>query len=296
MLQSIYATKIGMTQAWTAGGKRLPVTKCHAEKMSVVSVREVSITDTSTLKKTQHKVKQVQLGLGTKKLAKMSKPLRSYLTTQGFSDGIASIKTSYLTDESTQLTPGATLALSDLLAVGDVVQVQGTSKGSGYTGVVKRYGFAGGPATHGQSDRERAPGSIGMRTTPGRVHKNKRMAGHAGVEAVTVLNLVIVHIDNDTGEIWLSGPVPGSIASHIKITKTGRSKKIDINHVASNLQQSTNMTKSEDSVDLQATDKIETADSADSEATSAEVPEASKEQSESTSENEKIVETEKQVA
>lgn len=235
MLQSVYATKIGMTQAWTATGKRLPVTRCQAAPMSVVSVREVLVKDKDSRSIEKKQTKQVQLGLGTKKIEKMAKPLRSYLTTQGFSHGVRQIKTSYLTDQSTELTPGTTLALSDILTIGDVVHVQGISKGHGYTGVVKRHGFAGGPKTHGQSDRHRAPGSIGQRTTPGRVHKNKRMAGHDGVTAITVLNLTVVHLDPATGEIWLSGPVPGSVTSQLRITKTGQSKQLDLNRAASNL-------------------------------------------------------------
>ncbi len=91
---------------------------------------------------------------------------------------------------------------------GDLVKVSGTSKGKGFQGVVKRHHFAGGPKTHGQSDRERAPGSIGSTTTPGRVYKGKRMAGRMGGERVTVRNLEIVEVKDDG--IVVKGLVPGA--------------------------------------------------------------------------------------
>lgn len=223
MLQSVYATKMGMTQAWTKAGKRLPVTKVKAASMAVVGVRDVNNR------------KQLQLGLGTRKLERMHKPLRAQLQAQGFSHGVQSMKSEYLSDDSAEVKAGDTLVLTDLLSVGDVVQVQGTTKGKGFAGVVKRHGFKGGPRTHGQSDRLRAPGSIGPGTTPGRVFKNQRMAGHMGVESVTVLNLIVVHLDAETSEIWLSGPVPGAISSQVKITKTGENKEVELNRAASNL-------------------------------------------------------------
>jgi len=222
MLQSVYATKMGMTQAWTKAGKRLPVTKVRAASVAVVAVRDINNR------------KQVQLGLGQRKLERMHKPQRAQFEALGFTTGAKSIKSQYLPEDS-EIKAGDTLALKDLLAVGDVVQVQGTSKGKGFAGVVKRYGFKGGPRSHGQSDRLRAPGSIGQGTTPGRVYKNKKMPGHMGADTITVQNLLVVHVDADSGEIWLSGPVPGAFSSQVKITKTGESKEIELNRVASHL-------------------------------------------------------------
>jgi large subunit ribosomal protein L3 len=94
-----------------------------------------------------------------------------------------------------------------LFKVGDLVKVSGTSKGKGFQGVVRRHGFAGGPKTHGQSDRWRAPGSMGQSTTPGRVYKGKRMAGRMGNDRVTVQNLKVVNID--ANGITVKGVVPG---------------------------------------------------------------------------------------
>lgn len=228
MLTSVFATKIGMTQAWTQSGKRLPVTKCKAQLHRVVAVRDEQVRDKSTLTPELISVKQVIIGYGNRPLKRLTKPLQGILTKQGFSDGVKKMMTVRVSPDAldTAITAGSTVSLSSELEVGDLVQVQGTSKGRGYAGVVKRHGFHGGPATHGQSDRERAPGSIGQRTTPGRVFKNHRMAGHFGVELKTVTGLVVLRVDDETGEIWLSGPVPGSISSLLKITKMGSKKDV----------------------------------------------------------------------
>jgi len=230
MLKSVFATKIGMTQAWTQSGKRLPITKCKAELHRVVELRDERVRDKTTLTPELITIKQATIGYGTRPLKRMTKPLQGNLTKQGFSDGVKKMVTVRFDEgaDTDSLKAGETIALSSELAVGDLVQVQGTSKGHGYAGVVKRHGFHGGPATHGQSDRERAPGSIGQRTTPGRVFKNHRMAGHYGVEAKTVTGLVVMRIDDATGEIWLSGPVPGSVSSMVKITKMGGKKDVKL--------------------------------------------------------------------
>lgn len=111
----------------------------------------------------------------------------------------------------------------DGLKPGDVVQVRGTSKGKGFAGVVKRHHFKGGPRTHGQSDRERAPGSIGQTTTPGRVYRGKRMAGRMGSDRVTIKNLLVLDIARDI--VTIKGLVPGARNNRLVITKTGEAKK-----------------------------------------------------------------------
>jgi large subunit ribosomal protein L3 len=99
--------------------------------------------------------------------------------------------------------------------IGDKVDISGTSKGKGFQGVVKRHHFAGGPRTHGQSDRERAPGSIGQTTTPGRVYKGKRMAGRMGSKRVTIKNLEVIKVDKNG--LIVKGLVPGAIDSLLEI-------------------------------------------------------------------------------
>lgn len=99
--------------------------------------------------------------------------------------------------------------IGEVLKEGDRVTITGISKGKGFAGAVKRHHFKGGPRTHGQSDRERAPGSIGSTTTPGRVMKGKRMAGKMGNQKVTIKNQKIVKIDAEKNTVYLQGAVPG---------------------------------------------------------------------------------------
>nr|AKQ05550.1 50S ribosomal protein L3, large subunit ribosomal protein L3 [uncultured Microgenomates bacterium Rifle_16ft_4_minimus_24053] len=119
---------------------------------------------------------------------------------------------------------GDVITLTDVFKKGDVITVTGTSKGKGFAGVVKRWRFAGGPKTHGQSDRQRAPGSIGQGTTPGRVYKGKHMAGRMGSDTVTIKNLIVVEVDKDGGKMAISGSIPGSIGGLLKIKKIASGK------------------------------------------------------------------------
>lgn len=120
---------------------------------------------------------------------------------------------------------GAKIKIEELFKPGDIVNVIGVSKGKGYAGVVKRHHFKGGPRTHGQSDRERAPGSIGQTTTPGRVYKGKRMAGRMGHERVTIAALEVVDVDAGGNIVLVKGLVPGPRNSIVTIEKTGVKKK-----------------------------------------------------------------------
>ncbi|HEX9817526.1 MAG TPA: 50S ribosomal protein L3 [Patescibacteria group bacterium] len=234
MLDAVFATKLGMTQAWSKSGKRLAVTKCKADDNLIVGRLETSVTDKSH--RTWNKNPQIilEVGFGTKKLNNMPKPLKSRLQQSGFSYGVKQIKGVRIKiNEESPTKTGDFVSVDQVLTVGDVVKVQGISKGRGFAGAVKRHGFHGGPATHGQSDRERAVGSIGAGTYPGRVWKGKKMPGHFGSETKTVLGLVVLYIDPETKEVWLSGPIPGSMNSIVKIEKTGgkRSLELDLSSV-----------------------------------------------------------------
>lgn len=113
---------------------------------------------------------------------------------------------------------------ASLFSVGDLVDVTGISKGKGFAGVMKRHGFRGGPATHGQSDRARAPGSIGATTTPGRVFKGLRMAGRMGNERVTVQNLKVVLVDPERNLLGVRGSIPGNRGDLVMVRKAVKSK------------------------------------------------------------------------
>lgn len=208
MLDTIFATKMGMTQAWSTDGKRLPITRCNVGSNYVLGKTDDTL----------------EIGYGDKKLKNTPKPLRERISKSGFSFGVTQLKGVRLVanEESEIPKVGTTITVDQVLEEGDIVQVQGVSKGRGFAGAMKRHGFHGGPKTHGQSDRSRAVGSIGSGTTPGRVWKGKRMPGHYGVETKTVIGLVVVKIDKETSEVWLNGPVPGFNTSVVKITKMGR--------------------------------------------------------------------------
>lgn len=230
MLQRVFATKLGMGQAWTSQGKRLPVTKCRMEQLYVLN----QINQNNSSESSDSTSKHFELGHTPKKTSNLTKPLRAKLEKAGFKQGVRYVVGATVAADA-EIKAGDSLNPIDMLQIGEVVKVQGTTKGRGFAGAVKRHGFSGGPRTHGQSDRERAVGSIGAGTTPGRVWKGKRMPGHYGVEAQTVSGLVIVHIDTDANEVWLSGPVPGHRNAPLMIIKTGQTKNIELDKKASGI-------------------------------------------------------------
>jgi len=241
MLDTIFATKVGMTQAWSKNGKRLAVTKCKVNDNLVLGSRKEKAINIKVDNYHKQDCRIFEIGYGKKKFKNMTKPLREKIKKSGFSIGakqIKGVKFWEVADESqdqADLKVGVVIKAEQVLEVGDMIKVQGISKGRGFAGVVKRYGFAGGPRTHGQSDRLRAPGSIGSGTDPGRVWKGKKMPGHYGVETKTVTGLIVVHVDPETGEVWINGPVPGFNSSIVKISKVGGKKQIDLDFQASGI-------------------------------------------------------------
>lgn len=205
-MQQLMARKIEMTQVFDDAGRQLPITIVEAEPAAVVRVKSDE-KDGYTA---------VQVGYGTAKENKITKPVAGLVKD-------LKIKPRRFVEERLETTEGIELgqsiAISDVLAVGDMVSVTGFSKGKGFQGGVKRWGFAGGPKTHGQSDRHRAPGSIGAGTSPGRVWKGKKMAGHMGNKRITTAGLRVVAIDGN--KIMLKGAVPGARESWVVLRKQG---------------------------------------------------------------------------
>ncbi len=197
-----------MSQAFVEG-TRVPVTWIKTGPCVVAQVK--------TLEKDGYWA--VQLGFAEKRAKNVTKPLKGHLKDL-VKDGKAPrfLREVRLETES-DLKVGDVVKLTQIFRKGDVISVAGTSKGKGFAGVVKRHHFAGGPKTHGQSDRHRAPGSIGQGTTPGRVLKNKKMAGRMGSDRVTVKNLIVVDIDKEKELIAVSGPVPGVPGGLLEIKK-----------------------------------------------------------------------------
>lgn len=213
MLKTVLTKKLEMSQSFVKG-TRVSVTLVEAGKCIVSQVKDD--------KKDGYFA--VQLAFGEKKTKNTSKPLQGHLKAL-IKEGKAP---RYLKEvklaKKTDLKVGDEVDAFDVFKVGDLVSVTGVSKGKGFAGVVRRWHFAGGPKTHGQSDRHRAPGSIGQGTTPGRVRKGKKMAGRMGQDRVTVKNLVVVLVDKDKGLLGLSGPVPGKRGDLLLVTKTGSGK------------------------------------------------------------------------
>lgn len=206
-MNTVIGRKVSQTQVFLTDGTRLPVTKVEVSDNAVVGVK----TDE------KHGYSAVQLGYGTRK--KTSKTVAKLANGK---NPLVVREVRLASDEAVP-TVGDMVSVDTVLKPGDIVKVVGTSKGKGFAGVVKRHNFRGGPRTHGQSDRERAPGSIGQTTTPGRVYRGKRMAGRMGHEitSVTNLNIVDVIIQGEVKTLLVKGLVPGPVNSIVQIVKTG---------------------------------------------------------------------------
>lgn len=192
-------------------GTRVPVTLVKAGPCVVTYIKRVDSDGYWA----------VQLGFGEKKIKNITKPLQGHLKA---AKSAARFLREVRVDKEPDLKIGDVIKLTDIFKKGDVVAVTGVSKGKGFAGVVKRWKFAGGPKTHGQSDRWRAPGAIGQGTTPGRVRKGKKMPGRMGGDTIFVKNLIIVDVDDQKGEISVSGPVPGGPGSLLIIKKLASGK------------------------------------------------------------------------
>jgi large subunit ribosomal protein L3 len=196
MLKGLIGKKIGMTQIFDDNGAAVPVTLIEAGPCFVTQIRSVEKEGYSAVQLGFEEVKPKRLTGGQiGHLKRTNLPPLKFLREFKASDG--------------DLKEGDKLDVS-VFVVGEKVDVSGTSKGKGFAGAVKRYHFAGGPKTHGQSDRLRAPGSNGATTTPGRVYKGTRRAGHMGDDAVTAQNLKVVLVDAERNVIGVGGSVPGA--------------------------------------------------------------------------------------
>lgn len=220
MLNTIFGIKKKMSQTYVEN-TRVPVTFVKTVPCVVTHIKSAE----------KDGYWAVQLGFGEKRIKKVSKPVKGHL--RGVIKAMSSDRKGKFAprflrevrvDKKPNFKVGDIVSVSDIFKKGDVVAVTGTSKGKGFAGVVKRWRFAGGPRTHGQSDRLRAPGSIGQGTTPGRVHKGKKMAGRMGHDRVTVKNLIVVDVDKENNTLGLSGPVPGIPGRLLTIKKIASGK------------------------------------------------------------------------
>ena len=204
MLQGFLGKKIGMTQIFREDGKVVPVTVIEAGPCVVTQVKT----------KETDGYEAVQLGYGDVK--RRNKPQAGHLKNSRLSRYLREVAT----NDTSEFAVGQTIGV-DIFETGEKVDIIGTSKGRGFAGVMKRWNFGGGPRTHGQSDRARAPGSIGGGTTPGKVYKGLKMGGHMGNRRITVKALEIIEIDAERNLLMIKGGVPGATNSLIQIRRNG---------------------------------------------------------------------------
>jgi large subunit ribosomal protein L3 len=227
-MNKVYGIKAAMTQAWDNAGKRMPITVIKTPAMVVTAVKTVESDGYNA----------VQVGLGSQKAKRVNKPLKNHLKAAVSDDNYPRyIREVKLSTNPSDYSLGQTLTVDTILSVGDRVNVAGITRGHGFEGVMKRWGFHGGPRTHGQSDRARAPGSIGQGTDPGRVHKGKKMAGHYGSIRHHLKDLTVVKIDTDNQEVWLSGPIPGVRGTLVEIMVMGKTKFPGLREITPNTKE-----------------------------------------------------------
>ena len=204
MLQGFLGKKIGMTQIFREDGRVVPVTVIQAGPCVVTQVKT----------KETDGYEAVQLGFGDVK--RRNKPESGHLKNSRLSQYLREVAT----DDTSEFEIGQAIGV-DIFEAGEKVDVIGTSKGRGFAGVMKRWNFGGGPRTHGQSDRARAPGSIGGGTTPGKVYKGLKMGGHMGNRRITVKGLEIIEIDTERNLLLVKGGIPGATNSLVQIRRAG---------------------------------------------------------------------------
>lgn len=223
MLQNIIGKKIGMTRVFRENGEAIAATAIEAGPCFVTQIKSED----------KEGYNAIQLGFGQAK--RLNAALKGHLEglnavldqnserDKGITENFKYLH-EFRVEDISSVRRGVKVDVS-FLKSGDMVKISGLSKGKGFAGVVKRHHFAGGPKTHGQTDRQRAPGSIGATTFPGRVLKGKRMSGHMGNRKATVHNLEVIKADPDHNLLLVRGAVPGVRGGLLIIDKLSSSEK-----------------------------------------------------------------------
>ena len=211
MKKAIIGRKVGMTQIFDEKGNVIPVTVIEAGPCSVVQVKTVETDGYDA----------VQLGFGSVKENKLNKPEKGHFTKVKVTP-VKHLREFRLSDVSNVKVGDEIKA--DVFTAGETVDIQGTTKGKGFQGVIKRHGQSRGPMGHG-SMYHRRPGSMGSTSTPGRVFKGKKLPGHMGRATITIQNLDVVRVDMDKNVILLKGSVPGAKGSILKIKSAVKATK-----------------------------------------------------------------------
>lgn len=210
-VKGVLGKKLGMTQAWDANNKMIPITVVEAGSNVITQIKNMD-TDGYTA---------IQVAYGSVDPRRVNKPDAGKFAKAGVTPRryLAEIRTA----DADSYTVGQELGV-DLFEVGQVVDVVGTSKGKGFAGHMKRHGFSGVAASHGAHRNHRKPGSIGATTTPGRVFKGLKMAGRMGSDRVTTLNLLLHSVDLEKGLLLIQGSVPGPKGSLVFVRNAVKEK------------------------------------------------------------------------
>ncbi len=211
----LMAKKVGMTRIFNDNGQHVPVTVLQVEGAQVVANR--------TAEKDGYTA--IQVGTFTKKAQRVSKPELGHFRKAGVEPKQKLVE--FRVTPENLVAPGTELKV-DHFTSGQLVDVRGTTKGRGFTGVMVRWNFGGGRASHGNSVSHRSHGSTGQRQDPGRVFKNKKMAGHYGNETATTHNLEVVRVDADKGLILLKGSVPGAKGGFVMVRDAAKTKSAKV--------------------------------------------------------------------
>ncbi|MGH7873521.1 MAG: 50S ribosomal protein L3 [Candidatus Binatia bacterium] len=197
-MTGLIGRKLGMTQIYSTEGNVVPVTVVQTGPCIVVQKKERASDGYTAL----------QVGFGAKKAQRVNKAERGHMAKAG--KGAFEFLREFRLDDVSQYEVGQEIKAADLFKVGDRIDVSGISKGHGFTGVIKRWSFAGFPGSHGTHEYFRHGGSIGNRSYPGRVRKGKKMAGHWGNEQVSTQNLEVIDIRPEENLMLVRGAVPGA--------------------------------------------------------------------------------------
>jgi large subunit ribosomal protein L3 len=211
MRTGLIAKKLGMTRIFTEAGDHVPVTVLQVDTCQVIAVRTAE-TDGYTA---------VQLGIGKAKVKNVSQPLRGHYAKAKIEPKAKLVE--FRVSADALLEVGAEISVAHFV-IGQFVDVVGTSKGRGFSGVMRRHNFGGLRATHGVSVSHRSHGSTGQRQDPGKVFKNKKMAGHYGDKRITTQNLRVVSSDVARGLLMIEGAVPGAESGYVLIKDAAKRK------------------------------------------------------------------------
>jgi large subunit ribosomal protein L3 len=209
-MTGLIGRKVGMTQFYNAEGNVIPVTVIEAGPCVIVQKKETAKDGYSAL----------QVGFGSKKAQRVNKPAQGHMAKAG--KGAFQVLKEFRLADVSQYEVGQEIKAADLFKAGDRIAISGTSKGHGFTGVIKRWSFGGFPGSHGTHEYFRHGGSIGNRSYPGRVRKGKKMAGHWGNEQVSIQNLEIVDVRPEQNLMLVKGAVPGAKQGIVVIRRSAK--------------------------------------------------------------------------